>query len=1520
MKTLYNSEIITAKHVLTELKVRSVLKKPIFFPFQIVICCVLFLCFYLTSNGQTASVATDKVAYFPGESILISGAVWQPGENVRIIVSKLNNVADSDTLFLTADAQGEILSADYSAEESTEYTVYEVTASGIESQAAATTSFSNKLGLSQCHNGGIGETPISPIIWVNGNANAQNSHYIEGNSIPYRVIMDGATAGVHTVRIKWDIKHGDKHAIDFITSYKRSVAFGGIAEIVDPRSDLPEGVFADPTTFAIPTPAEAIVINGKPQPSTSFLGLPAADRMMSAFNATILNIVYLYEGDINSDNSTTEIEITYEVDEGAEFIMFAWSGHIASRLDWGAGSSASNINGSPYHTAMGISDFINGAQDRSLKADAVQFFPTCSISPLDDNCVGDTISVTATTDAPSPQFTWSATNGAIIIGSGATVQVVCPSGPYSVTVSIVDFFEGQIISEVTECSADGGILDNPVVAAGIDQAQCLAIDGRDFSVTGSVSFGEFEWVVVSGDCVIETPNALTTNVHLNSNSAVIRIQAIGACEDQQDDLALLVNIEPDVEISTGDNPDCQDSTGSYSVAEAEGYSYQWSITGNAHIDGASNGSSVNVVAEDLCGFEYELHVAVTDANGCVGYDSLTVAASDSVAPVITEGPSGDQSLTCPEVPEFVAPSASDNCDIDPTIHQLDDVIVPGNCEGTYSITRKWYFSDDCGNNSDTVSYTIDVIDDVAPIITEGPGDDETISCPAEPEFDAPSASDNCDGSPAIHQLDDVIVPGDCPAEYSVTRRWYFTDACENHSDTVSQTINVIDNVAPEISQQPGGDQSLTCPEVPEFIAPAATDNCDAEPTIHQLDDVTVPGDCAGTYTVTRRWYFSDDCGNNSDTVSYSITVSDDVAPNITSGPGQEETISCPAEPEFDAPSAEDNCDAEPTIHQLDDIVVEGNCAGTYSVTRRWYFTDDCENSSDTVSQTINVIDNTPPQISVQPSGEATITCPSVPQFEAPSATDNCDAAPTIHQLDDVVTPGDCANESSVTRSWYFSDACGNNSDTVSYTVNIIDDQEPIIVQAPGADSTIHCPAEPEFQDPVGEDNCDGSPVLHQLDDERVDGECEAEYSLTRSWYFTDACGNISDTVSQTITVIDDEIPLLSEPEDLVIDCDEEPIFTAPTPSDNCSEVVVTAEGPDTTFVNGEMVLTMTWTASDACGNDAVSVDQAITIHNCPDVFCSLTQGFYGNARGTACATGERGRALMIRLLSDFGPMVIGGGGKTLTLTSDKVDCLIGDLPAGGTASILPNGNASYNGSCALPTGYIGGNGRFRNVLLGQVITLGFNLRLDAELGGLQLEGSQMTTYGSEPGLDGLCGTEDDTMNVEDVLIKYIPQSVLDALDAQYAGDRSIGNLFLLANRMLGGEVIQGVSLSQINQAISAMNEGFDHCRFLGGFLSARDTDVEANEIVEGKEMNYKVFPNPFSENTTIEFVVSETMNVTIELFAANGDHVATLFNDMAEGQRQYQVILNGSLLENGVYFCRIITENEVLESRIVLNR
>src|SRR5213079_3393764 len=122
----------------------------------------------------------------------------------------------------------------------------------------------------------------------------------------------------------------------------------------------------------------------------------------------------------------------------------------------------------------------------------------------------------------------------------------------------------------------------------------------------------------------------------------------------------------------------------------------------------------------------------------------------------------------------------------------------------------------------------------------------------------------------------------------------------------------------------------------------------------------------------------------------------------------------------------------------------------------------------TASQTINIIDNTPPTISALPAA-STMSCPATPSFTTPTASDACSTATLTFA--DVTTAGSCANNYSVTRTWTAKDAC-NNTATASQTISVVDNTPPVIGALPAA-STVTCPATPSFTTPTASDGVAG---------------------------------------------------------------------------------------------------------------------------------------------------------------------------------------------------------------------------------------------------------------------------------------------------------------------------------------------------------------------------------------------------------------------------------------------------------------
>jgi hypothetical protein len=392
-------------------------------------------------------------------------------------------------------------------------------------------------------------------------------------------------------------------------------------------------------------------------------------------------------------------------------------------------------------------------------------------------------------------------------------------------------------------------------------------------------------------------------------------------------------------------------------------------------------------------------------------------------------------------------------------------------------------------------------EDLTPPSIGNPGADATIGCTDTPVFTPPTATDDC-GSALVEQFgQDVITPGDCAGNYMITRSWRATDDCGNHSEVKSQVLTVRDTTAPTLGS-PGADVTIDCRATPVFTAPSATDECSGAEVLPFGDDLVVPGDCAGTTVVTRYWIARDGCGNLSQPVHQSITLQDNTAP-VIGAPGADATIDCPATPQFTAPTATDDCSGA-TVSQLgSDHVTQGNCVGSYSVTRTWIAIDGCGHVSNQVQQTITVRDITAPTISAA-GPDMTLDCSQPPNFTPPTASDTCSGAEVVLE-GEVFKPGNCAGNYSLTRTWHARDGCGNVSAPVSQTLTFQDTHGPSIT-CPGdvtANGGGACCVNVDIGHATGNDDCSGVTITNDAPAQFCVGD------TTVTWTATDGCGNSS---------------------------------------------------------------------------------------------------------------------------------------------------------------------------------------------------------------------------------------------------------------------------------------------------------------------------------------------------------------------------------------------------------------------------
>jgi hypothetical protein len=336
----------------------------------------------------------------------------------------------------------------------------------------------------------------------------------------------------------------------------------------------------------------------------------------------------------------------------------------------------------------------------------------------------------------------------------------------------------------------------------------------------------------------------------------------------------------------------------------------------------------------------------------------------------------------------------------------------------------------------------------------------------------------------------------------------------------------------------------------------------------------------------------------------------------------------------------------------------------------------------------------------------TLSCSTgnVPVARDPSVSDACDANPTVRFAENREN-GTCAGAYKLIRTWTATDACGNSA-TTSQTISVGDTEAPTLVAFP-LDITVECgglvPNAPTLR---ATDVCDVNPTVRMVE-ARQNGTCSDNYTLTRTWTATDACGN-SNVKTQTITVKDDVNPeLVNVPQDITVNLSNaQTVPTAPTlqATDNCDNSVdVTFRENRVAGANCGYSIVRTWIATDNCGNRDAMTQTITVIDNVDNALATgITADSCGRNNGKVAFTPSNytyrwadGRADAVRNDLTAGTYSVtvanqNGCSKVLSVTIPSAGCGCeppvvqvrkNDIPCegggGGNATILvSNGNAA----------------------------------------------------------------------------------------------------------------------------------------------------------------------------------------------------------------------------------------------------
>ncbi len=497
--------------------------------------------------------------------------------------------------------------------------------------------------------------------------------------------------------------------------------------------------------------------------------------------------------------------------------------------------------------------------------------------------------------------------------------------------------------------------------------------------------------------------------------------------------------------------------------------------------------------------------------------------------------------------------------------------------------------------------TVAPISDTEPPVIVGNVADIMLDCGADiPNIIALMTTDNCDPNFPQALVPTVTESGDqCEEPLTIIRTYIATDASGNTSEPFIQTIIVrADEEAPIIESGNLVDVTLSCGEdIPFAITLVATDDCDPNfpQNVSPIESESGDG-CSSDRTIIRSYEIADQCGNNAIPVIQTITIKADLENPIIESPSQIADINCQDPlPTQQTLQASDDCTQQvDVIASIDDYDID-NCSG-YTITYRWTAIDECDNTAEETI-TFNVLpDNSIPIFDSSPANIPNVNCGDIlPTPETLTATDDCDTDLEITTEVISETENMCDGYS-ITHIWTVVDDCNNENSTSTSFMVLPDTEAPDLVLPD--DITVECNNIPPIGIATATDNCDSNPTVIFVEEIINDGSCP--YTIERSWYAEDICGNASDIQTQTITVGDTENPeILNIPSDITLDCfsDFEAIIPDLNWIDNCTTggIVIGSEEPNSSQLDcngGEFI--RTWEVIDAC-NNVTTETQSIVI-------------------------------------------------------------------------------------------------------------------------------------------------------------------------------------------------------------------------------------------------------------------------------------------------------------------------------------
>lgn len=642
------------------------------------------------------------------------------------------------------------------------------------------------------------------------------------------------------------------------------------------------------------------------------------------------------------------------------------------------------------------------------------------------------------------------------------------------------------------------------------------------------------------------------------------------------------------------------------------------LTGSATVtDNCDN--TVTVTQSPAISSAITVNTTVTltaqDDNGNMSNCTFQLILNDNAAPSITcpGDMTVDADASCQyQIQDYTTLAvATDNCAADPTVTQGTSPAI-GSTIGVGVATTITLTATDDSSNTASCTFDITAMDVTAP----------TVTCPSSPQTIASnvnclvfltdftssaSSVDNCDGSGlAITQSP---VAGSAIGGTTVVT--LSSSDSEGNIGQCTFTVELDDNTPPSIScpaaQTVATDATCGYSLADYTTLGTATDNCDQTVTLTQSPNAgaSVSGTTQVTLTAT-------DDNSNSATCTFNVVGEDQEAPTLTNCPANA-TVSLSASCTYTVGSysatASDNCDGSPTVSQspLAGSLIGGTTTVTITAT-------DASGNAGTCTFVLTPEDVTAPIVVGCPSDITTTNdasiCGAVVTYSAITAIDNCDGN-VIPQLINGAASGSIFQVGATPVLYELADGAGNTA-TCSFNVTVSDAEDPIIICPSNISVNVDagtCGADVTYSLPTVTDNCTSS-ITPTLQVGSASGSNFSVGTTTNTYQAEDEYGNTS-TCSFTVTVTDDEAPVITCPANITVDSDPGDCYAVvtyplPTVTDNCTSPITPALelglASGSTFPLGTTAIR--YSATDASGNSSLcSFSVTVEDNENPTISC-----------------------------------------------------------------------------------------------------------------------------------------------------------------------------------------------------------------------------------------------------------------------------------------------------------------------------